>query len=403
MRFARSQYNYGYHVSRDDVENIPGNRAFYYQAIENAGGVPFQVIFGPRIGEGYYLNLGDGIRQLFGVAPEDFTERLFYEMIEEIVPLSDEISADSVMTRRKFISGKVKSYKAEVLVRTGGDERKWIRDASLPLIDEETGRVIGAFGILFDITDSKLNLEKLSKIRQKEDEFDSLKASFLHNISHEIRTPLNAIVGFSSLIGEHPDSPERCKEYLDIITSNSDHLLEIIENIVEISKIEAGTVKININKVNLNAMLRKVYDHFWVDTSRKGVQLSFAAALADGEADINTDDFKLTQVLRNLVGNALKFTGEGKVEFGYSIKDKKIEFYVSDTGTGIPEEHQASVFRMFYQADTSYTRTYGGTGLGLAISKAYVEMLGGEIWFTSHPGEGSVFLFTLPYEGVGEI
>jgi signal transduction histidine kinase len=299
----------------------------------------------------------------------------------------------------KFRNGEIRSYKAEIMVITAGGERKWIRYASLPLIDEETGKVTGAFGILYDITGSKLYLER---IKEKEDEYDCLKNDLLHNISHEIRTPLNAIVGFSTLLGEHIDIPQRRKEYLEIITRNSDHLLEIVDDIVEISKIDAKMVKISKDKVNLNSVLRKVYDQFRAEAFAKGVLLSFEPEHDTGEADVYTDWYKLTEVLRNLVENALKFTFEGRVEFGYSVKEGKIEFYVSDTGTGIPLEQQAKIFSRFFQGDSSSSRNYEGTGMGLPITKAYVELLGGEIWFISQPGEGSVFRFTLPYEGVGD-
>jgi signal transduction histidine kinase len=401
MRIVKSRYNQVYHISREEEEKFPDADAFYYQAIENAEGVPFQLIFGQKPGDGFYLNTGAGITQLLGISPGDLTEKLFYGMIEEIVPLSKELPADISELRRKFINGEIKSYKVELLVRTADGKKKWIRDSSLPLINEDTGKVIGAFGIFYDITDARLNPGRINRLRKNEDECDTLKAAFLHNISHEIRTPLNAIVGFSTLLGEAPDGPDRRQEYLDTISRNADHLLEIIDDIVEMSKIEAKTIKISKGKVNLNQILRRVYNQFSAEASDKSIRLGFTAPPDGIDTEIYTDSFKISQVLRNLVGNAFKFTTKGKVEFGYSLKEKKVEFYVSDTGIGIPEEHQPSVFSRFYQVDRTPSRSYTGTGLGLAISKAYVELLGGEIWFTSQPGEGSVFRFTLPDERVG--
>jgi signal transduction histidine kinase len=398
MKFGKSQYSSGYQAGSNEVRSQdPGD--FFYRVIENADGVPFQLIFGLQTGEVSYSYVGAGITKLLGVAPEDFTEKVFKSMIEKIVPLSEDAPADMSEAHLKFRNGEIKSYKAEIMVITAGDERKWIRYASLPLIDEETGKVTGAFGILYDITGSKLYLER---IKEKEDEYDCLKNDLLHNISHEIRTPLNAIVGFSTLLGEHIDIPERRKEYLDIITRNSDHLLEIIDDIVEISKIDAKMIRIRKDKVNLNSVLRKVYDQFRAEAFAKGVLLSFEPEHDTGEADVYTDWYKLTEVLRNLVENALKFTFEGRVEFGYSVKEGKIEFYVSDTGSGIPFEQQARIFSRFFQGDSSSSRNYEGTGMGLPITKAYVELLGGEIWFISQPGEGSVFRFTVPYERAGD-
>ena len=398
MRFDKLQYNSGYLAGDNEVRSQdPGE--FLNRVIENAGLVPFRLIFGEQPGEGSYPDVGAGITELLGVAPGDFTEKVFESMIERIVPLSEDTPSDMSEAHLKFRNGEIRNYKAEILVRTAGDERKWIRYASLPLIDEETGKTAGAFGILYDITGSKLYLER---IKEKEDEFDRLKTDLLNNISHEIRTPLNAIVGFSTLLGEHVNIPARRKEYLDIITRNSDHLLEIIDDIVEISKIDAKMIKIRKDKVNLYSLLLKVYDQFRTEASGKGVLLSFEPEHDTGEADVYTDWYKLTEVLRNLVENALKFTSEGRVEFGYSVKEGKIEFYVSDTGSGIPYKQQARIFSRFFQGDSSSSRSHSGTGMGLPITKAYVELLGGEIWFISQPGEGSVFRFTVPYERVGD-
>jgi signal transduction histidine kinase len=401
MRITKSQYDHGYQPGRGEEGRIPDAGAFYCQAIENADGVPFQLIFGSQIGEGIYLNSGAGITQLLGIPPEDFTEKLFYEMTEAIIPLSDDIPADPALSRRKFLKGEIKNYRAEILVNTLLGEKKWIRDTSVPLIDEETGNVIGALGILYDDNAQKLLLENLLKARQDADESERMKASFLHNLSHEIRTPLNAIVGFSTLLKEYLDSPQKRTEYLDIISNSSDHLLQIIDDIVEITKIEAKTVKVSMEKVNLISLLQTVYEQFSHMDAEKGVVLNYVVMPGSNEPDICTDGYKVARVLRNLVSNALKFTHEGRVEFGYRNNGRKIEFWVSDTGIGIAPEQQANIFSMFYQGDTTTKRIYGGTGLGLAIAKAYVELLGGEIWFTSGKGEGSVFRFTVPEERAG--
>ena len=329
---------------------------------------------------------------------------MFVSIIERIESNPGDTPVDLAEIHQKILDGKIEGYKAELPVRTAGGERKWVRYVSLPQIEEESGKVRGVFGILYDITESRLLRERTEKISQREGEYNRLKTYFLQNISHEIRTPLNAILGFSALISEYPDGaePERLKEYREIVNDNSDRLLKIIDSVIEMSKIEAGTVKIMRNKVNLNWILLKVYGQFRIDASLKSVRLIFETPLAEREANIYTDEFKLTSILSNLVGNAVKFTSEGRIEFGYSIKGNKIEFYVSDTGIGIPGEHQEVIFNEFYQADSSFTRSYGGVGLGLAISKAYVEMLGGKIWFSPATDKGSVFRFTIPFERVVE-
>jgi len=397
MKFDKLQYNTGYQAGENVVKSHDP-RELPNRIIENAGLVPFRLIFGELPGDITYSDVGSGITELLGVAPADFTEQVFDGMIEKIVPLSEDSPADMSEVHLKFRNRELESYNAEIQVRTTGNERKWIRYSSLPLIDEETGKPAGASGILYDITGSKLYREK---IKEKEEEYDILKADLLRNISHEIRTPLNAIVGFSALLGEHVDFPARRKEYLDIITRNSDHLLEIIDDIMEISKIDAKMIKIRKDKMNLISALRKVYDQFRGKASAKGVLLSFEPEHDTGDADVYTDWYKLTEVIGNLVENALKFTFEGRVEFGYSVKDGKIEFYVSDTGAGIPFDQQGKIFGRFFQGNSTSSRSYGGTGMGLPITKAYVELLGGEIWFISNPGEGSVFRFTIPYERAG--
>jgi signal transduction histidine kinase len=354
------------------------------------------LIFGQGPGEGYYVNAGAGIRQLLGILPEEFTEKDFHEMIDKIVPLSDDIPSEMSETRKKFISGELKSYKAEVLIRMADGEKKWIQDTSLPLIDEDTGKVIGAFGILFDINERKQALAHLENDKEKAEESDRLKSAFLHNISHEIRTPLNAIVGYSTLFCDAENSPDKRQEFMDIIFRSTDHLLEIIDDIVEISNIEANTVKIRKEVINLNTTLRKIYERFRVKASEKSISLCFKEVPDDSEVKIFTDGYKLSQILSHLIGNAMKFTKEGEIEFGYRVRENKIEFYVSDTGIGILQEHHARIFNRFYQAESSITRRFEGSGLGLSISKAYVELLGGEIWFTSQSGKGSVFYFTLP-------
>jgi len=372
---------------------------FLGRALENAGCSPFRFIFGQKPGEGYFIiNQDSGIKQLLGITKEELTERLFNCMIEEIVPLYDAVPADFSEAHGKLISGELKSYKAEILLRTPGGEKKWILDSSLPMTDETTGNVIGKFGIFFDINEHKQIISSLEEARMRAQESDRLKSAFLRNLSHEIRTPLNAIVGFSTLIGEQEDDLHRKQEFIEIITRNSDHLLEIMTDIVEISDIESGAVKISKEEIDLNRLLERVYERFRVTAAEKNLSLNHIAPAEDKKVNIVADRFKLFQILNNLVGNAVKFTMKGKVEFGYEVKDNKIEFFVADTGPGISYEYHGKIFNSFFQIDSGSSRRYEGIGLGLSISKGYVELLGGEIWLTSQPGEGSVFYFTLPCE-----
>lgn len=396
VRITRSPSDKG--ICSGDVgkENLLNTESFLCQAIENAGGVPFQLIFGPGIGEGQYTKAGEGIRKLLGVSSEEITEKIFLSLIEKIIPLPGCNTVNPSEIREKFIKGEIKSYKAEVLIRMPDGATKWILDTSLPLREEGTSKIIGSYGILFDINDNKRISEKLVKAKKQAEESDRLKTAFIQNLSHEIRTPLNAIVGFSTLIGEPEYEFERRKEFMEIISRNADHLLEVISNIVEIANIEANIVKVKKEEVNINLVLQSVYERFRPMADAKGIFLNYTSSTGTDEVIIISDRSKLLQVLLNLAGNGLKFTSKGKVEFGYTLKNDLIEFYVSDTGAGIRPEHHPKVFSRFFQAESGYSRSYGGTGLGLSISKAYIKLLGGDIWFTSDPVKGSVFYFTIP-------
>jgi PAS domain S-box-containing protein len=377
--------------------NISGD--LLSQAIENADGVTYQLIFGAGIGDGYFLNVGFGVKSLFGISPGEFTEKLFQQMIEEIIPVSEDIPADPVETRKKIIGGAIRKYKAELLVKTQDGEKKWIRDSSVPVIDDKTGKATGVLGIFFDISEHKQTLLELGRAIDRATESDRLKTAFLNNLPHEIRTPLNAIVGFSTLVNEPGQLMQSRLEFQEIITHSSDHLLEIVDDVVEISKIDAKIIRLINKEVNLNQMLQRIYDRFKPEAAEKNILLRYDAPMDEKEIIITTDGYKLFQSLNNLLSNAVKFTFEGKVEFGCFFKEDKIEFYVSDTGIGIGVEHQPNIFKPFYQAESSNTKRYEGTGLGLSIAKAYIELLGGEIWFTSEPGKGSVFCFNIPGPG----
>jgi signal transduction histidine kinase len=368
----------------------------YCRAIENVGGVPYQLIFGPKPGDGHYVNLGEGINKLLDIDREEFSEKTYYEMIDIIRPLSDDIPSDYSILREKFLSGELSSFKAEVLIITHSGEKKWIQDSSLPLIDEVTGKVIGAFGIFLNINENKQNLNSYEKAKLKAEESDRLKTSFLRNVSHEIRTPLNAIVGFTAFLSENEKDPLLRQEYLNIILNSTDHLLEIMNSIIEISEIEANTIKIRKEEVDICSILRRIYNRYKGRAAEKGISLYLAKMSETEEVNVLTDSFKLLQIFSHLLDNAVKFTFEGGVEFGYSIKDRKIEFYVSDTGIGISDYLHPKIFTPFFQVESTTTRRFEGSGLGLSISKAYVDLLGGEIWFESKHSGGTIFYFTIP-------
>jgi PAS domain S-box-containing protein len=248
-----------------------------------------------------------------------------------------------------------------------------------------------------DITERKKAEAALLAAKEKAEENDNLKTAFLNNVSHEIRTPMNAIIGFSSLLNETGlIEPER-SQYTDIIIQSSNHLLAIINDIVDVANIETGQVRINIKETDLNSLLDSLYEQFSYIEKEKNVTVNLKTTLNAENAIVLTDSTKLIQILSNLINNAVKFTKDGQIDIGYILNDNFIEFFVRDTGIGISPEYHSRIFERFYQVDSAISRQYGGTGLGLSICKAYVELLGGKIWLTSQPGEGTIFCFTIPY------
>lgn len=366
------------------------------RSIENADGVPYQFVFGKSAGDGSYVNLGYGIKQMFGVNPSDFTMEFFQRSVEEIVPMSEGFSKDPDELQKKLLNGEIQKFKAEMKVITPDGEVKWINNSAISVTDDKTGIVTGLQGIFFDISEQKKLLQQLEKAQEKATESDRLKTAFLNNLSHEIRTPLNAIVGFTTLLGEPGNVPGNRMEFMDIITHSSDHLLEIVDDIVEISKIETRIVRLILKETNLNEMMERVYKRYLPAADEKNISLKYEERLNGEQVLLITDGYKLFQSISNLVGNAVKFTKEGKVEFGFYLHERMIRFYVFDTGIGIGPEHQPHIFNPFYQAESSSTQRYDGTGLGLSIAKAYIELLGGNIWFTSEVGKGSEFCFSIP-------
>ena len=243
---------------------------------------------------------------------------------------------------------------------------------------------------------------ELIAAKEKAEESDRLKSAFLTNMSHEIRTPMNGILGFASLLKVPGLTGKEQRKFIDIIEKSGDRMLSTINDIIDISKIEAGQVNVIISDINLNKQLDELFEFFLPEAKKKNIQLSIRNKVPKQQTNFKSDKEKLNSILTNIIKNAIKYTHDGSIEFGYSIneKDKKneLEFYVKDTGIGIPEERQNAVFNRFVQADIEDRQVYEGSGLGLAISKAYVEMLGGKIWVESVEGVGSQFYFTIPFD-----
>jgi len=258
------------------------------------------------------------------------------------------------------------------------------------------------------VLDANKNLERtveertkeLLKAKEQAEESDRLKSAFLANMSHEIRTPMNGILGFAELLKEPGLTGKEQQDYIRIIEKSGARMLNIINDIVDISKIEAGLMKLEIQDSNVNEQIQDIYTFFKPEVEAKGMILSFHTPLPTIEAILKTDREKVYAILTNLVKNAIKYSNTGIIEIGYNKRDSDLEFYVKDTGIGIPNDRHGAIFERFIQADIPGEWAQQGAGLGLSITKAYVEMLGGKIRVASQVSVGSTFYFTLPYNTV---
>ena len=291
---------------------------------------------------------------------------------------------------REVKEGKATSLRKEVRVCRENGKYTWTSINVMVRDYRPQDGVIEMLCINYDITPLKETEQKLIIARDKAEELDRLKSAFLANMSHEIRTPLNAIVGFSSLLAETDSRSER-QEYIKIVQENNELLLQLISDILDLSKIEAGTFNFVYTNVDVNETCSEIIKSMGMKVG-KGVELIFEEILP--ECYIYTDKNRFTQVISNFINNALKFTRQGTITLGYEqISHQKIKFYVHDTGMGIPEEKQKSVFERFVKLNTFVQ----GTGLGLSICKSIVSQMGGEIGVDSTEGVGSCFWFTHPY------
>ncbi|MDD4193468.1 MAG: PAS domain S-box protein, partial [Mangrovibacterium sp.] len=245
-------------------------------------------------------------------------------------------------------------------------------------------------------------IQALIAAKEKAEESDRLQSAFLANMSHEIRTPMNGILGFLELLGEPDLEEESKKEYIEIVNKSGQRLLDTINDIIEISKIEAGESKVVYADVNVEDVMKFHHGFFLPQAAGKGLRMAIPKQVTGAQALIRTDRHKLDGILTNLIKNAIKFTQEGFIELGNYIEKDWLVFYVKDSGRGISKDRFEAIFGRFVQTDQNLTRAYEGSGLGLSITKAHVKALGGEISVESEPGKGSTFMFSIPYTPVKE-
>jgi len=306
---------------------------------------------------------------------------------------SDELK----MNIEKVTSQKIAQFEFKHTLKNGS-----VRDVEVysSVIEIEDKKILHSN--IYDITYRKQVEEELIKSKEKAEESDRLKTAFLQNMSHEIRTPMHAIMGFSSLLENCYDDKQKLGEYADVINRRGQDLLEIIDDILNISKIESGLLTVNYEQGKLKdffADLKAYSDEYQKRTGKQHIQFSLLTEGPLAEKSILTDKVKLRQIFINLLTNAFKFTYDGKIEVGYDIgTDKNLVFYVSDTGIGIPEDKQEIIFERFAQIDLLNRKAIGGTGLGLSIARGLVELLGGKLWLESKVDAGTTFYFSIPVD-----
>ncbi|UCH13614.1 MAG: PAS domain S-box protein [Bacteroidales bacterium] len=340
--------------------------------------------------EGKILKVNPAFERVLDYKQEEFIGRDIYDFIHP-----DDIDRCVNIATEKFENNE-STIRVENRYLCKDGSYKWFSWITQLLYDKGI-----AFSIARDITSKKFYETELIKAKEKAEESDRLKSAFLANMSHEIRTPMNGILGFSKMLEENL-LVEKRKQYINYVNSSVNQLLSIINDIIDFSKIEAGQLGINMNEFNLNNLIDDLYAQFESERIAQGknnLELSFSKRLDDSDCHIKGDVVRIKQVLSNLLNNAIKFTHEGKVEFGCElVNHDTVKIFVKDTGIGITKSKQKIVFEKFRQEDESFTRQYGGTGLGLAISKGLIELMGGEIGVESDKSKGSLFYFTMPYK-----
>jgi PAS domain S-box-containing protein len=339
--------------------------------------------------DGTYVDINDGFTTLMGYSKDEIIGCSSMDKNIWVIPED----------RLKLIAGLQKEGRVEnlesVFRAKDGTLRTALMSASLITIN----RVPHILSITRDISDRKKFETDLIAAKDKAEESDRLKSAFLSNLSHELRTPMNGILGFSDLLYDDSLSKEERHQYISVINNSGLSLLEVITNIMDISKIDSRQIEKRIRPFNLNLYLDELMKGFMnekVIAEKPQLKVGLKKALPDEQSNIATDQGKIKHIFSLLLNNAAKFTNEGHIQFGYIMHKQKIRFFVKDTGKGIHPDKHDTIFERFRQEDDTLSRKYGGVGLGLAIAKGLVELLDGTIWVESEPGKGSAFWFEIP-------
>ncbi|MCT4645726.1 MAG: PAS domain S-box protein, partial [Carboxylicivirga sp.] len=288
------------------------------------------------------------------------------------------------------------SWAGEFLNKKKNGELYWENAIISPILNKD-GKISQYIAIKEDITEQKKTLSELQLAKDKAEEANALKVEFLHNLSHEIRTPMNGIIGFAELLEELEETDDLQKNYISIIKNSSTQLLRVIDDILEISTLETKQLTVRKRAFDVNHFIMELFAIYDLKAKERKLSLFIKKGLENDNSQIVSDKVKINKVLSNLIDNAFKFTQEGQIEFGYTIDESNIVFFVKDTGIGITPEKQAKIFERFSQESTTTAQIYGGLGLGLSIAKENTELLGGYLTVESSKGKGATFYAHIPF------
>ena len=326
----------------------------------------------------------------FGKPGEEIIGKTDYELV-------DKESADFFRKMDKKALKAGKPTRNEELIKKGKDESLiYLETIKTPFYGLDK-KVKGVLAIGREITQRKQVEEDLRAAKEQAEESDRLKSTFLANMSHEIRTPMNGILGFADLLNDDDLTPEQRKQYVNIISNCGNQLIRVIDDILEISRLETRQIKADFHNICLNDLLAELFSIFKLDSDQKNVKLVLKTALENDDSYLRTDLTKLNKILSNLIENALRYTSKGYVEFGYFVENDKLVIYVKDTGIGIAKEKLPYIFDRFRQIDLELSKKAGGLGLGLSIARENTELIGGQITVDSTPGKGTTFFVKIPF------
>ncbi len=384
-------------VKRKQAENelrITTNSLKYAQSIAKLGQCKFNI-------QNRTVDLSEEARVIFGFEYDENT--VLISDIEELLYKKDKNSIQEILDNTVIIN---EIFERDIrLINKKTKQLVFVHTKSeLESKRKDKGDIINV--MIQDVTKQHRDKLELKKAKEKAEESDKLKSAFLANMSHEIRTPMNAIVGFSKLMAKPKLALKSRERYADFINSSANNLMKLINDIIDIAKIEAGQISIIKKPANVNKMLSELYTSFLQlrkNLKKEYIGISVKKSVKAEIFYIVTDPLRLSQILSNLLNNAIKFIEEGFIEFGYNFVDSKtLEFFVKDTGPGIPKDKEELIFSRFGQIIDNEIVHPGGTGLGLSITKHLVEALDGKIRFDSEPEKGSTFYFTIPFDSVNE-